>query len=347
MQAGNSRPPRSEHSSSPYQTEQAGARRSDGGWLEIWYRWTTPAIPSGASFRRRELVRRARLASLILSLAMVLLIATLPISIANHSEFFPLLAALGVCALGLILNRAGLVVITGIMLVVMADLGFISSILGRPNGLDTYTLPLFDLLAITELIAVSILPAWSVFIVAFAHGAFIWAALTYLPHSNEIQHALDTAGYGLIARPIFLQIFVAVIAFLWVRSTIRALVRADQAEEIVALQQTIAQQKQQLEDGVEQIVQMHVQIANGNFNPHIQLPRENALWRIASSLNTVMARLQRLSKTENELRKLHDEIAHLTVLVRQAKSRGSTIQASRSGTGLDPLLQELHEKRVL
>ncbi len=329
------------------QTLTAQAREDEKGWLDPWYRWTTPPLPPpGASLQRRELVRRARLASIILLMASIVLIVALFSFITSLPNVLSFLSALSICAVGLAINRIGGTWVTGMLLVLGSDFGFVLSILGAPHGLNTYNLPLLDLLVIGELIAVSILPGLSVFVVALVHCLFIAGVVTFAPHSADVGQMLATYGAGVMIRPIFLQIFVAVISFLWVRSMLRALARADRAEEIVALQEAIAQQKQQLEEGVEEILQMHVRIANGNFNQPITLPRENLLWKIAVSLNTMMGRLQRLSRTEYELVRVQNTIARLIAVVRQAKIRRSAIQVERSGTSLDPLLQELAGKRL-
>ncbi len=317
------------------------------GLLENWYQCTTPPISSiQATLEQRERGRRARLASTILLLSILALLFALPVSIANHGELVPQLSALGTCVLGLVINRFGKTYIAALIIIVSADLGFMVSILATPHGLNAYSLPTFDLLVITELMAVSLLPPWSVFPIGGAHAIFIGGATMLMPHSPEIARTLTTDGYGLIIRPIILQTFVAIIVFLWVRSSTRALARADHAEEIIALQNVIAQQKQELEEGVNQILQMHVQIANGDFNTQVPLPRDNMLWRIASSLNNLMARLQRLNRADYELYRVQETSDRLITELRHAKLRRTPVRTQRTETLLDPLLQELNGKRV-
>src|SRR2546429_546513 len=73
--------------------------------------------------------------------------------------------------------------------------------------------------------------------------------------------------------------------------------------DIVALQQAIAQQKQELESGIELILQTHVQVANGDFTTRAPLTQDHLLWQVGHSLNNLLARLQRLNQAEAELQR--------------------------------------------
>jgi hypothetical protein len=136
--------------------------------------------------------------------------------------------------------------------------------------------------------------------------------------------------------------------------------------DIVALQRAIAQQKQELESGIEQILQTHVQVANGDFSTRAPLAQDHLLWQIAHSLNNLLARLQSLSHAEAELQRvkvefkrqvgstqmealqikaelqqIYTETQVLVDLLREAKAREHPIWAPPSRTVLDPLCREL------
>ncbi len=136
--------------------------------------------------------------------------------------------------------------------------------------------------------------------------------------------------------------------------------------DIVALQRAIAQQKQELESGIEQILQTHVQVSNGNFNTRAPLTQDHLLWQIAYSLNNLLARLQSLSHAEAELRRtrlefghhigsaqaqvlqiktelqqIYTETNHLVEALREAKTRDRPIRVLTSYTVLEALCQEL------
>jgi nitrate/nitrite-specific signal transduction histidine kinase len=136
--------------------------------------------------------------------------------------------------------------------------------------------------------------------------------------------------------------------------------------DIVALQRAIAQQKQELESGIEQILQTHVQVSNGNFNTRAPLTQDHLLWQIAYSLNNLLARLQSLSHAEaelqrtrlefghhigsaqaqvlqikTELQQIYTETNHLVEALREAKTRDRPIRVLTSYTVLEALCQEL------
>jgi nitrate/nitrite-specific signal transduction histidine kinase len=137
-------------------------------------------------------------------------------------------------------------------------------------------------------------------------------------------------------------------------------------QEIVALQAAITKQKQELEDGIQQILDTHVHVANGDFTTRAPLTQDHLLWQIAHSLNTLVARLQRLSQAETELQQtklefrqqmgstqaqaqqtkaelqqIYRETQYLVETLRDAKLRERPIRVSSSRTFLDPLCREL------
>jgi hypothetical protein len=137
-------------------------------------------------------------------------------------------------------------------------------------------------------------------------------------------------------------------------------------KEIVALQEAITKQKQELEGGIQMILDTHVQVANGDFSTRAPLTQDHLLWQVAYSLNNLLARLQRLSQAEAELQRsrlefrhhmgstqmqaqqikaelqqVYTETQHLVEALREAKKRDRPIRVSPSHTLLDPLCQEL------
>ena len=136
--------------------------------------------------------------------------------------------------------------------------------------------------------------------------------------------------------------------------------------EIVALQHSIAEQKRELESGIQEILQTHVQTANGDFNVRAPLAQDHVLWQVAYSLNNLIARLHRLSLVEfdlqqtkreaarvvgslqtqanqikSELLLVHSETAQLVDALRDAKMREQPIWLPQSHTLLNSLCKEL------
>jgi hypothetical protein len=204
----------------------------------------------------------------------------------------------------------------------------------------------FDLMILTELMAVSLLPPKSVFLATLCNCLFTWAAISFLPRAADLTIATPSAYYGALASPLVLQIIVALVTYLWVQGARQAIERA---EQVAALERALAErdraaveQKQQLEHGIQQILQTHVQAANGNFDARAPLAQDNVLWQVAHSLNNLLVRLQRATQSENDFQQTRIEVVRLTEAVRYAKrSRRPLQQIPRSGTILDPLAQEL------
>jgi len=302
----------------------------------------------------REAARRARLTSTVLLILITTLVLILPVTITTKNHILPplLLVALLIAAGSVVLNRFGRGVIAGSIIVIAITFAFATSLLTTPGGLGAYNLPTFDLLVISELLAVSLLPPEAVFIVGGVNSIFIWAALTYERRAPDLVLLFQHSGYSLLIRPIIVQIIVAVVTYLWVRSAQQAIVRADRAEVVASLQHAIAeqehsvaQQKRQLDASIQQIVETHTRVANGDMNARVPLTNESVLWQIAGSLNNLIARLQRLRQDSNELQRIKEQIPYVTASVRQAQEEHRPIQFTRSGTALDPLLIELNSRR--
>ncbi len=292
------------------------------GYLEWWYRLTAPPeVAIDASLAERERARRARLSSTILLVLLLSLLASLIGAFlqSDRTLLFVLLPSFLVSILVLTLNRFGKVLTAGIILVFGFELGHIAGLVGNPHGLGARDLPGFDFLVESILLAVSFLPIKTVPWLALGNCLFIWAALTFLPHTADLGSLLATQAYSTIETPIALQVIIAFVTYLWVRSTNRAIERADRAEVVASLQQTIAQQKQQLDEGIQQILQTHIQVANGNFQARAPLTQDNALWQIAVSLNNLLARLQRLGDNERALQQEKYELQKTRDTLDQSK----------------------------
>lgn len=215
--------------------------------LTWWYNFTTPVEPpAGATFSQREIALRVRLASsillfLLVSVAAILFLLILGIIPTDY--FFITLVALAIICIAIALNRFGLTVGAGILLVCSIMVGFAWTLLR--GQLDVNDLPIYDLLVMAELLAVSFLPPRQVFLVGLANTLFIWGDLTFQAHTPALDTLLNSNGYYVIlVRPIALQLVVAVVSYFWVRGANHAFTRASRAEEIAALERTIAEQSQ-------------------------------------------------------------------------------------------------------
>src|SRR5262245_37128068 len=146
---------------------------------------------------------------------------------------------------------------------------------------------------------------------------------------------------SLIGRPIALQIIVATVAFLWVKGSDEAIRRADRTEELAALEQSFAEQRRQLELGVQQILETHVRAANGDYSARAPLSQDNLLWQVAASLNNLLSRLQRSGQADHLLRRTEEELRRLAGAIDDARQGRRPIWPAPSGTLADPIIMRI------
>lgn len=316
--------------------------------LEWWYRMSAPPEPPpNATLKQREAHRRGRLIATMLLLQIVIdLIVILTVGIfVSHLVILTAGIPILFLILGGWLNRRGRVLISGIIVVAALDAGLFGVTLSYNGGvLSSFALPFFDLLVLTNLFAVSLLPENTVFLATFINILFIGGTLAWWPKTQELILILQTGGIAdAIVRPVVLQIGSSIITYLWVRSARRALERADRATTIAALEHSlaeqgkqIAQQKLQLEQSIQQIVEAHMQVANGDYSARVPLSQDNVLWQVAGLLNNALARLQHLQQTETELQQVQQAVDYLAEAMR--RSNGAPVPWPQTGTVFDTLV---------
>ncbi len=296
--------------------------------LQWWNRSNVlPEIPQNAPMRVREITRRRQLVSTILLVVAGFQLVTLPGALIEKSPpaLGTVVVGLVICGVAMVLNRGGKGIVSSMLLILVIDLGCGLMLLTSPNGLDVANLPVFDVLIVSELIAVSLLPAISVFPIALVNMLFIIGDIIFQPHTPAMNMLLSSGmAYDAVAQPIGLQIIVAVVTYLWVRSALRAIARADRAEEVSELQRREAERTHQLETGIQQLLQTQVQAANGDLTARANLSQDNMLWQVGVSLNMLLTRLQKAgreaSRSEYENQQLRREVAQLSEVVREARA---------------------------
>ena len=357
------------------QSRRTTSEERPKGLSSIWYRLTSPPEPSKtASFVERELFRRGRTGSQISIVLFILILISFPAALAGSNSLLAgiLVASLLVLVLALILNRLGQVNIAGVLVVLAVITGPTVNIITTPGGISTSALPIFSLMVLPLMCAVSFLPPPWVFVVAVINSLFTVFVLTSLPSSGELHQVLQVALPGIITPIVLSQLIVAVVAYITARNAKFAILRADRAEEISALEQReieLQQQeidkKQQLDVEIQRILQTHVEVANGNFAVRAPLGKENVLWQIAYSLNNLLARLQsygqmmdhyqklqeenfRLhnvlqsnSSAQRELQRTQDAASRLIELLKQSKDGHISPLVLRSGTIIDAVATQL------
>jgi hypothetical protein len=292
-----------------------------------------PGSPSGITTNLgiavREEARRKQVVSAILLVIVLFQLVDFPGAIMMHSfmAIGTVLLGLVLCGVAMIFNQIGKVAIVSLLLILVVDLGCGLMLLTSPMGLDVGDLPVFDVLIVSELIAVSLLPAVSVFPVALSNILFIFAVLALMPRTPALNMMLASdMAYNTIVQPVSLQIVIAVVSYIWVRSALRAIARADRAEEIALLQRREAEllrreaeRTRQLDMGSEHLLQVLVRAANGDRAARANLPPDDLLWRVGNGLNLLLTRLRRASQTEYEMQQLREANAQLTQRAYEAK----------------------------
>lgn len=312
------------------------------GW---WFRLTVPPEPpASANFAARDRARRGRLGgSLLFGLLLIMILAVF-IGLGDPATLISSLIGVGAVVVAIILNRSGYVNVAGVIMVALPALVIVLSIVYAPNGqLDYLYLPLFDLLAISEVVAASLLTPVAVLIVVVMIMGFTVGDMLLQPHVASMDFLYQTSDglLSLIARPLGFQLIVGVVGFLWARNTVESIRRADRAEELAELERRELDRTRELEEGVRQLLAVHVHLANGDFNVRAPAIRNSLLWQIGSSLNNLIARLARLAQADFVLRRTQEEANRLTEAIYMANSGRQPIWPAPSNTPLDRLVDVL------
>jgi large-conductance mechanosensitive channel len=315
-----------------------------------WYHLTAiPEKPYQTSFVKREAERKSRLLSTAVFFLMLVVGLIIPATlfIANHAVLWLCVIMLAICAVSLILNRNGKTILAGVVITVMFELAFFLTIVStRP--FDIANLPLYDMLVLPELLVASLLPGSSIFFAALLNSLFIWGDLVFQPRTPLLgQYLSSPLFYAALVRPVVIQLLVAVVVYIWVRSTLRAIERADKAEMLAHLEHALAEQKNQLETGIQNILQTHTAISNGNLDARVPLTQDHALWPLANALNTLLTRFQRSIKAEQNMQKVQVILPPIVNALQEAELQQRPVPAfQHTGTPLDPLLSWLSGRTI-
>jgi hypothetical protein len=318
--------------------------------LRWWHRIAAPPVPPDtASLKEREAWRRGRyISNTLLAMIFALVLVTIFVGgIANHALLPNFIGTLFFLVLACFFNRRGLVIVSGIIVVLVLDVSIAGANLAF-TPLSAFELPLLDLLVLPALFAASLLPAYFVFFDMTLHIIFVVCVFTFLfPKDAALIALLHNPGHFAdgLAKPIVIQVVTAVIAYTWMRSVTSSVERADRATSIALLERNVseqaqreAEQKRQLENEIRDIIQVHTQVANGNYDARVPLRQGNILWPVAGSLNNLIARFQSALKETQRLQYLDNAIARFFHARNQAQN--GPIAWQPTGTSIDGLVQQ-------
>jgi hypothetical protein len=311
-------------------------------WYRVWYRVAAPVDPApSAPFAMREWARRGRLLSVVL-LGFLLILAGgfyqyLVVDDDHPAMVVVLGVALGVAVLVAVLNRLGQVPLAGVLMVALAEVPLAGPFAATKDGqLDILHLGAFYLTVGSLLVAASVLAPWSVFPVALLNSVASLLILHTLPRTPALAALLDSNdGQQAFLGPIVMQVIVAIVAYLWAQNTLAALRRADRAEEIAALERREAERQRELEEGVRQLLAVHVHLANGDFAARSPEVRNPMLWQVGKSLNVLIGRLARYAQADAVLRREQEEARRLAEALYAAQAGRPVAWPAPTGLPLD------------
>jgi hypothetical protein len=315
-------------------------------WFEWYYRaFAPPAAPANASLIERELSRRGRLSSVLLLFGFLATLMMLPVAFGPNKALLPiLLSGLVLSACSLVINKMGHTSMAGILCVLCTETCLLSAVVTMPTGLTLFSLPLLDVLIVPEVIAVSLLAPWSVFIIAATNSVSCIGFFIFLHRDAVLDAVIKTQGYDTLLRPIMIQFVVAVVTYLWMQRTKRVIQLADRTEVIASLQSDLlgAQSenqrcKRELDRVIAVLEDAQNRIARGDLSVRIPLEGE-ILSSIGGKFNNLINRFQRALKSESDLMYLQQAINYIVSEVDVARERGGPFQLRRTGTQLDSLL---------
>lgn len=314
-------------------------------------RWLRVASSSGANpqitLEQREQARRSDLIAW-LSLGMLGgLVMVSPIAIGDVSAALTFLCFLALQLAAISLNRAGHITLAAIILFASFDGAIFAYMWSSPLGLTMGQLPNYDALAVSVVLAASVLPRRAAFIVAALNSVSIVADYLIRPHNANV--IADAALYpsitnqtiSLLVRPIALQFVMALVAFLWVRSTDLAIHRAARAEEVAVLEYRELEHTRTLEEGVRYLHQTLAQWAQGNFARRVPAMPLEVLEQVRNDLNAYIERFGPIMDASYYLRRLQNEVTHLTTAIENWVYGRPVAWPEPSGTPLDHAIELL------
>ncbi len=211
--------------------------------VDWWFHFTSPeALPVDAPFAQKEAVRRGILTSKVLCIILTIALCYVPVilSMANSVLIIVYVFVLFFIALAAPLNRRGKTTLAGLVVIANIEITLVTVLLIYPGGLNVSTLPLLSFLVIPTLLAVSMLPPWSVFPVALCNLTIIYVSILFLPKVPALQALLSSSPQTIFGIPTMLQCIVSAISFLWVRGALQAVREANRADELDHLYQELA-----------------------------------------------------------------------------------------------------------
>lgn len=314
---------------------EGGRRGILGAWLNLT---APPPASSLASLSERERLRKAELSAYVLFGVLLTGIALIPNGLVNTPTLFSAAIIIASAILAGVLNRANRTATAAVVLISAFSVSLLGA-MGTTPRLDLMWMPALDFFAVPVLLAGLLLSRRAPFVVAGMGAIAVALLLELKPRDAWLGTMVAQLGiYHFMVRPIALMAIVAIASWLWSRSVEQAIIRADRAEEVAVMEHQLAEQKHQLDRGIQSLLETHVRVANGDFSARAATSQDNVLWQIAVSLNNLLARLDKYATIEQRLQHTEQEIDRLVGAMENARAGHGAKWPAASGTRVDRLL---------
>lgn len=310
-----------------------------------WLRLTAPrGTETYAMIPDRQQRDRLRKAGLISGIIPFVFFAPLLLSgqANDPGTLIAIIVSMITAIVALVLNRAGFQTAAALLLIFSMDGVIENGLLRAPGGIGNAWLLTFDLFLLPAFLSGMLLSRRAIWLFLTLHVSLILGDFFLLPHTEDLTLLIQQWGLTVgIARPLILQIGLALLSYFQIRSTDQAVARADKAEEIANLEHQIAEKNKEVEIGIRELSGVLTHAANGQFNVQANIKQGQVLWQLASQVNNLLARLKTSRQLDATLRQADVEVARLTQAVQATRIGKSVVWPLPSGSIIDPLITEL------
>lgn len=329
-----------------------GAEQAQGHlWQRLGRSWLHLSGPSierfSSSLEDQERLRRSRVLSALFLLTPIAILIIIPTAIAVPIYWIPILVLFIFSLIAFFCNRAMLINLGGLFIIVAIDATITILMIMLPTGIRNSNIPDFDLFLIATMVGGIVLPRRALPFLAVFHIILIIALFALLPHDpllvKEIQINQGGFAYSELSDALLLQIVGAAITWLNARSVDLALLRASKAEELAGLQQSLneqarlqVKQKEGLEYGIDILKEAHARFANGDYSARAIL-YNNDLASLAASFNLMADRLNRIARVAREQESLEMAFQQLFVIQEEVVYGGPLRPLPPTGTLVDKI----------
>lgn len=319
--------------------------------LDSWYRLAALPEQPNASFRERELARKMRSSSVAILTIFVIFVLFIPgcLVFPNHYVLYPEFGMMPICFIALVLNKYRHPILAGALVTFSFEIALIFVCL-TSWPFDTSNLQLYELFVLSEIMALTLVSPRGMMFVGACNIIFIILDLWLQPHTAALNHDLNIQYAAILIMPVSIQLMVAAVVGWYASNQLKTIQYANRAEmtaklehQRVAQSQKVEQEKQALQNSIEQIVAVYAQAMNTHRTTKIPLePYPPLLWPLINAFNSQQIRLKQTWATEMELQKLQQAIMQSS----EKMLAGRSDAYQPTGTLLDSLLSALKMSRL-